>query len=67
MKIWIDRSHVDHLILIHPKSGDTMLKADRAQNYKFMDSMNPVHIIQENTAISLFVFEYFAQKHGKAY
>ena len=38
-----------------------MLKADRAQNYKFLESMNPVNIITENKAIPSFIFEYFAQ------
>ena len=40
-----------------------MLKADRTQTHALVDSMNPVNIIKENSAIPIFVFKYFAQKN----
>ena len=49
----VDRAHVDRFILTLPKTWDTMLRADRTQNYHLiiMDSMKPEHIIQDNKAI----------------
>ena len=46
------------------KTSDTLLRADRSQNYNFMDSMKPDHSIQENKAIAVF-FEYFMQENIK--
>ena len=40
-----------------------MLKADRTQTHAFVDSMNPVNIIEENSAMPVFVFKYFSQKN----
>ena len=57
LETWLDRAHVDRFILILPNTWDAIIKADRTQNYNFMDSMKPDHIIQENKAISVFFFE----------
>ena len=35
----------------------------KAQNYNFMDFLDPTHIIQENKAIMLYFFEYFMQEN----
>ena len=63
VETWVDRAHVDRFILSLPKTWDTMLTADRSQNYNFMDSMKPDHIIQENKAIPVFFVEYFMQEN----
>ena len=63
VETWVDRAHVDRFISIVPKTWDTMLSADRSQNYNFMNSMKPAHIIQENKAIPVFFFECFMQEN----
>ena len=51
-------------MLIMPTSWDFMFKADRnsSRQYSFVESMDPVKMIKENTSIPLFVFIYVAQK-----
>ena len=46
-----------------PNSWDHMIQANRSssRHYSFLESMDPVNMIKENTSIPLFVFEYFAQ------
>ena len=65
VKTWLVRAHVNRLILIIPKTWDAMLKADRTQNYMFMDSMKPAHIIQRkqnNSCVFLRILH--AGEHG---
>ena len=55
---------MDNFMLVMPNSWDHMIQADRnsSRHYLFLESMDPVNMIEENTSISLFVFQYFAQK-----
>ena len=48
------RVHIDHFIIVHPKSWDTMIKEDRTLSYDFLSSLKYPNI---------FVFEYFAPQH----
>ena len=59
----MDKTHIDHFVFIFPRKWDFMLKADRTQTHAFVDSMNPVNIIEENSAIPVFIFKYFKQKN----
>ena len=63
VETWLHRAHVSRFTLILQKTLYAMHKADRAQNYSFMDSMKPDHIIQENKAIPAFFFECFRQEN----
>ena len=56
-----------HKVLIVPKTWDTMLRADRTTEYNFMESMNPVHIIQENKAIPTFSLNTSCKKIWRIY
>ena len=53
---------MDRFILLVPKTWNTMLRADQTTAYNCMESLNPVHIIQENKSIPKFFFEYFMQE-----
>ena len=35
---WVDKMHIDRFFLLLQKMCDTILRADSAQNYNFMDS-----------------------------
>ena len=32
MDIWIQRAHIDHFLIMHPRNWDSMLRADITQN-----------------------------------
>ena len=55
---------VESFVLIIPNKWDFIIRADRnsSRQYSFLESMDPVNMIKDNTSIPLFVFEYFAQK-----
>ena len=59
----MDEIHIDHFVFILPRESDLMPKAVRIQTHAFVDSMNPVNIIEENSAIPVFIFKYFKQKN----
>ena len=63
MSMWIKSAHIDHFIIVHPKSLDTMIKADRTLSYDFISSMEPTKIVHENKEIPTFVFKYLVQEN----
>ena len=62
--IWVYKGKLDNFMLIMTKSWDFMISGDRnnSRQYSFLESMDPVNMIKENTSIPIFVFGYFAQK-----
>ena len=60
---------IDNYVLVIPKTWHARIKADCTQNYNFMDSLNPTHIVQENKVLSSIVFQWILNswKHVKTH
>ena len=54
LKTRIVRAHIDLFVPIAPKNMGCNVKSRSNSELYFMDSMNPVHIFQENKVTSLF-------------
>ena len=61
VSIWASGATGDNFIITHSKQWQLMLKAVRTQNYSFLESVDPINILEENKNIPSFVLEYCAQ------
>ena len=53
IQVWINTSKVDNFMQIMPKSWNRMIQTDKNSSgqYSFLESMDPVNRITENTSI----------------